>query len=476
MKKITLLIALCFIAFQGKAQIAAGSVAPDFTVTDINGNVHTLSEYTAAGKTVIMDISATWCGPCWNYHNGHALDDIYEAYGPNASDEVVVLFVEGDAATTLADLYGTGSNTQGNWVENSPYPIIDNANIAQLYQIQFFPTVFRICPDGLVSEIGSLNAGSLRSSINNNCGPLTGVQNFAKAVDTQNGFCTTTASPVAKVKNYGENILSSATVNLKEDGVIVATKEFTGTINRFATKNLTFDQITVNPDAEYSIELTAVNGAPLYNPEFSEAAMGVYVAEQASTDIVINVYTDNYPTEISWVLKNGNTIVATGGPYAGNANGGGPNANTIMTHNVTIPADGCFTIQLLDDYGDGWGLGNTRHGLEILSNDQSIFDIEVGNFGSLLSKPNVITTTALGIGNSETVKFGIYPNPTNGILHVITESPVQVSIIDITGKVVHSVENVSGDGSVNLSGLEKGIYFAKIKGQQGTSTEKVILN
>ena len=36
------------------------------------------------------------------------LADIYNAYGPNGSDEIMVFFVEGDGSTNTADLNGTG--------------------------------------------------------------------------------------------------------------------------------------------------------------------------------------------------------------------------------------------------------------------------------------------------------------------------------------------------------------------------------
>jgi thiol-disulfide isomerase/thioredoxin len=478
MKKITLLLALVLFSFHGNAQIAPGSIAPDFTATDINGVSHTLSTYLAAGKTVIIDVSATWCGPCWNFHNSKALEDLYTAYGPEGSNEVVVLFVEGDAATTGADLNGTGTNTQGNWVAGTPYPIIDGSNIGSLYQITYFPTVFRICPSGIVTEMSGRTASSIRADINTNCAALVGTQNNVGTIDNKNSFCTTAGAAIAKLKNYGENTITTATLNLKENGTVVATKNYTGSMPRFTTRTMTFDNYVFDPAAVYTVEVVTANTNPIFNPSVATANMGVKVASQATENVVVKIYTDNYPTEISWNIKNSaGTIVASGGPYVGDANGGGTDANTTKIQNVTLAANNCYSINLLDSYGDGWGLGSTPHGIEIFdSSNTSIFNEAVGSFGTTLALPNSLTTTQLAVSTFETKDVKLFPNPSTGIININSQTPVDLSIVDVTGKVVFVANHLSKDQNVDLSGLEKGIYLAKISSENGTSTEKIILN
>jgi thiol-disulfide isomerase/thioredoxin len=167
MKKLFTILTICW-SLSSFAQLADGSVAPDFTVTDINGNSHRLYDYLNNGYTVIIDISATWCPPCWSYHNQHILENVWASHGPsgelgvnaNTTNDVIVLFFEGDPSTTLDQLNGIGTGTLGDWTEGVSYPIIDDATISSLYQIGYIPTIYTICSDKTVSESGQLSVVS----------------------------------------------------------------------------------------------------------------------------------------------------------------------------------------------------------------------------------------------------------------------------------------------------------------------------
>ena len=95
----TALLAL-FISFSASAQLPDGSIAPDFTAEDINGVEHNLYSLLDQGKKVIIDFSATWCGPCLT------MAPIVEELAEEHTDRVKVVKMDVDQNPETARTYG----------------------------------------------------------------------------------------------------------------------------------------------------------------------------------------------------------------------------------------------------------------------------------------------------------------------------------------------------------------------------------
>lgn len=503
MKK-TLLSLLLLGSLSASAQLANGSVAPDFTATDINGVQHSLyADYLNQGKTVIIDVSATWCGPCWNYHGTHALADLYESYGPGGSNEVVVLFIEGDPSTSVQSLYGTNaasdqSSTRGDWTAHSPYPIIDDGTgaISSAFNIAYFPTVYMICPEGTVKELTQPAVNTLKTQINTNCQTLTGTTDKVRFDASNALFCQADGSYTAKIKNLGTNRIYTATAVIKENGNVVATKNFSSTsgLAQFATSSTITFPSTSFSGGTYTLELSEINSqTSVPHPISEEVAITPNNATLVPLTLNVEIYTDFYPAEASWEIRkeSGNTLVASGGPYTAGPEqygGGGPDANEVITTTITLPdASDCYKVLLKDSAGDGWYFAsattydpNAFRGIKLLDGENVVYeqDINLTSFSSSTFNAALITQATADTEMPEAKKgFAVYPNPTTGVLNIQSTEEVSINIIDMTGKVVFTANGIHNGGSVNLSALQKGFYIATLKGVSGNEkSEKIVIN
>lgn len=160
MKKWLPLTAL--LAFQGAcAQLPNGSTAPDFTLVDYYGTTHHLYDYLDAGKTVFVEIFAAHCPTCWAYHQTHRLRNIYDQYGPDGTDELMVLALEYDQWNGANEFMGIGPPwvTAGDWLTGTPYPIFNvedpDRGVFTDYNVTFYPAIYRVCPDRIVQQVST---------------------------------------------------------------------------------------------------------------------------------------------------------------------------------------------------------------------------------------------------------------------------------------------------------------------------------
>lgn len=198
-----MIVSVCSNPFSGFAQSAqlvdTGTVISNIDFTDINGRAFTLYDYLDEGYTVIIELGLTTCPLCWNFKEAGVFDQLYAKYGPSgevAPKKIMPMFIECNPGTTDADLRGTGSNTQGDWVTGHDYPIIDlTSENAHSTLSNFFasgplsyttPTFLIICPDRKVTYTGlgqfSMNEAVAKAFMEGRCASAVGIEDVQKSI------------------------------------------------------------------------------------------------------------------------------------------------------------------------------------------------------------------------------------------------------------------------------------------------------
>lgn len=96
------------------------------------------------------------------------------------------------------------------------------------------------------------------------------------------------------------------------------------------------------------------------------------------------------------------------------------------------------------------------------------------------SDPSLANCTTLSASSFSKKDYSIYPNPANNVINIKVNKNLgtaDVSLIDMNGRqVLNSLRTeLSGEVSLDVSGLKSGIYILNIKGQFINTNEKIII-
>lgn len=110
----------------------------EFTVKKPDGTVVDFNEY--RGKTVFLNIWATWCGPC--RAEMPSIQKLYEAVGSD-SIQFVMLSIDREEDISKVNQYVTA--------KNFTFPVFIAGGLPEQLQVKIIPSTFVISPDGTIA-------------------------------------------------------------------------------------------------------------------------------------------------------------------------------------------------------------------------------------------------------------------------------------------------------------------------------------
>jgi hypothetical protein len=483
MKKI-LLFFMSVLSFGAvTAQLPDYGVAPDFTVTDLDNNTQNLYDILDQDKPVVIDLYATWCNPCWSYHQTYALENLWTANGPSGTDELVVMGIESQPGNSVDQINGitgtTGnaytSNTAGNWLNGISYPMIDDSNPADLFNLEYFPTVVLVCPDRSVTEVGQASTSSLQAAAASCPSSASQANDGAVLAYVGSAFACGDVPMEVVIQNKGTAAYTSATIKVMNGTTELASVPWSGNLSAYEYDEVDLGSVAVPGPGTYTIEI-AESDANTGNNTLSVTLGNV---EIATIDVVVEVTTDYYPGETSWEIRNSSGAVVAAESYAAGtedgAGAGGADANKTHTHPVTLPMNECFTVNLFDDYGDGiqqfTGQPLLDYGIEVKADWGGVIVAQDGDFEDEASAAMKTDGTSSIDEATLSSTMNVYPNPAtdNTLVTFNTndKSSIRIELLNAVGARVMIKDFGSMNAGtqmipVSTSNLSSGIYMINI--------------
>ena len=447
-----------------------------WTATGVDGNSYNIDSIVNTGKTVLVDISANWCYPCWQFHLTGILEKLYHEFGPEGTNDLFVILVDGDPASSMANLSGSGPQSMGNWLVSTPYPIIgpygQGTAVQSHYSMNGYPTLFVHCPgstNGVPIALGTSWEGFLQSWKNICPAPFDNGTVDATLLDNGDKQFCDGQHPVTELFNQGSSPLTSAIVEVRANNVLLQSKNWTGNLAQYEKEDVTFENVNLVDGVNY--EFNVIVNQETYTIGNTQNVSLSLAPEAPDYNLTLDLQLTSVYERTSWRLldENNDTVASSpAGQYL---------INQFLTYNWNLSPNSCYTFILRTEDGDGicCNLGNGYYNIRSTADSSNSFLLG-GSFTGYEESRTFHTPLNAGIkednlsGNIQT-----FPNPTNGKITILSnDSPVlNYRIYNFLGEEITAV--IAGN-ELDLSSQPDGIYFLKINTAKNVIVKKINLN
>ena len=273
--------------------------------------------------------------------------------------------------------------------------------------------------------------------------------------------CSGVAEPKVLLTNYGSNAMTSAELEVLVNGETLKTISWTGNMPTFGSETIELGEVSFPVEEENTLEvrIKSVNNGQDEASDDDAATFSIKQAYQAIGKMIrVNIRTDGNPQETTWKVTKISTgeVIQEGGPYA--------EPNTMYVDTLVITADGCYDFTIYDAGGDGL-TGSSVYGLR--AGSASMFS--GSRFGDSESTEFSYEVTA-DVEENLSPCTSIYPNPTSGMLNIVSKGQQNVTIYNLVGQRVFE-GMCNGTMQIDMKQFGTGIYAILV----GNETQRVVV-
>jgi hypothetical protein len=283
--------------------------------------------------------------------------------------------------------------------------------------------------------------------------------------------CGTAVTPSISIVNLGIQTITNFSLTYSLDGMGSTTQGWTGSLASGTSVDIALcpsgescvDLGNGTHDIDVSVVLSSSDGV---DEDISNNQLSTQFVTLSGAQVTLTLLTDSYPGETTWTVSDANgATVWSGGAYV-----------TAQTEYVetTCLAIGCYTLSVMDSYGDGMTYGGVTGNYELVDESGTVLAqiVAGGDFGSqadhlfcleLVGIPGCMELDACNYDPNATEPADcIYPSEgfdCDGVslcpLDLNSNGYVEVSdllmILSDFGCAVDCVSDVNGDGAVTVA-------------------------